>query len=350
MGERRAGKTSLLKLIDHHFANDASRRFVPVLIPWQGIQSRDELEKEILQSICLGLDTELPNRDQLKAKSVHHEATTTSEFIKTLQHLLPPASGKIIIICIDEFDSIIQEADKDERKKILGLATTLVEIADLPMRLLLTMSRLPDLPEARSSPLIAKSEQIPLPPFSPADFDEMIEGLTGHILSRDLQRLYELSGGWPYFAKLLLTCLAELKPDDTWVDRALESACKHAGVEQTLENIYNKHLDENERAVMLLLAKRICLSAEEMVAAGIALKTAAEELIRRNYVWKDEKEGSYCFRIGFLAKWFPQWVKFEEQVANRLGDTLLRLERVRDPWLEDKAVIVTDEELKEYDF
>src|SRR6185503_13805705 len=150
--------------------------------------------------------------------------------------------------------------------KILGLANTLVEITDLPIRLLLTMARLLDVPEARSSPLIAKSEQIHLHPFSKADLDAMVKGLLGQeIPLRDLQRLFELSGGWPYFAKLLLIYLAELTPDETWIDRALERAITHSGVELTLENIYAKHFDDDEKALVLLLAKRGGeVSAEEM--------------------------------------------------------------------------------------
>jgi AAA domain-containing protein len=332
VGERRAGKTSMLKLLSYRLANDPSGQFVPVLVPWQGIRSRDELAEEILQGICSGLDIEPPDVNHLHGASTQRDATAT-EFIKTMRQLLAPISNKIVVICIDEFDSIVEEAVQPEKSRILGLMNTLVEITDLPIRLLLTMSRLMDIPEARSSPLIAKSEQIHLHPFSKADLDAMVKGLLGQeIPPQDLQRLFELSGGWPYFAKLLLIYLAELTPDETWIDRALGRAIAHAGVELTLENIYTKHFDDGEKALVLLLAQRgSAISTEEMSVVGVSLRTAAAGLAQRDFVSKDDSGSGYHFRVGFLAKWFPKWVKFEEEVENRLKDILQRIERLRDP-------------------
>lgn len=349
VGERRAGKTSMLKLLSYRLANDPSTQFVPVLIPWQGIRSRDELAEEILQGICSGLDIELPDANQPHGASTQRDSTAT-EFIKTMRQLLAPISNKTIVICIDEFDSIVEEAAQTEKSRILGLANTLVEITDLPIRLLLTMSRLLDVPEARSSPLIAKSEQIHLRPFSKADLDEMAKGLLGQEISpQDLQRLFELSGGWPYFAKLLLIYLAELTPNETWIDRALERAIAHAGVELTLENIYTKHFDDGEKALILLLAKRgSSISMEEMSVVGVSLRTAAAELVRRDFVSKDDRDIGYHLCVGFLTKWFPKWVRFEEEVENRLKDILQRIERLSDPWVGSTPIVVADDDLERY--
>jgi len=350
IGERRSGKTSLLRLLADKLDNDPSERFISVLIPWQGIQSRDVLAKEILQGIRARIDKK--RQDSEQPASFKHDLNTTGEFIATLRQLLTLISDKTVIICIDEFDSIVEDATPDEQDKIFGLAHALIEITDLPVNLLLTMARIPNIPETRSSPIIAKSEQIHLHPFSSDEFNKMTEGLLGEsirdLTPEDLRRLFELSGGWPYFAKLLLIYLAELPPEKATLDQALELAVDNSSVEQALSNIYTTHFDDSEKAIVLLLVKRNGrVSAEEMAAVDTSLKAAADQLTKRGFVLKN-KDGSYSFRIGFLKNWFQNWVKYDLEVERHLTEILQRLERLRDPWAGSKPAIVTDKDLERY--
>jgi hypothetical protein len=347
IGERRSGKTSLLRLIAEKLANDPSRGFISVLIPWQGIQSRDMLAKEILQGVHAWIGKQ--RQDSEQPASFKRDLNTTGEFIATLRQLLMPISDKTVIICIDEFDSIVEDATPDEQDKIFGLAHALIEITDLPISLFLTMARIPNIPETRSSPVIAKSEQIFLHPFSLDEFNNMIEGLLGESIrnlpSEDLKRLFELSGGWPYFAKLLLKCLAELPPEEATLDQAVTHAVNNSNVEQALSDIYTMHFDDSEKTMVLLLAERNGrVGAEEMMAVDTSLKVAADQLTKRGFVLKD-KNGSYSFRIGFLKDWFRNWVKYKLEVERHLTEILQCLERLNDPWAYSEPTVVYDNEL-----
>lgn len=347
LGERRSGKTSLLRLLADKLANDPSGCFISILIPWQGIQTRDELAKEILQGIRAIIGARKQDSDQLAA-----DPSITGEFIASLRQLLAPVSEKTFVICIDEFDSIVEEAAADEQDKILGLLHALIEMTDLSVRLFLTMARIPDITETRFSPILAKSEQIPLHPFSLREFQKLIEGIWGesghNLASEDSGRLYELSGGWPYFAKLLLKYLAELPLDEAALGHALQQAVDDSTVEQALSNIYAMHFDDSEKAMVLLLAERHGLvGAEEMEAVGASLNTAAAQLTKRGFVVKN-KDGSFGFRIGFLSHWFRNWVKYKLELERHLSEKLQALERIDNPWAGSRPTIITDQDLERF--
>ena len=355
MGERRAGKTSLLHLLIDHLASDRSVRFVPVKIPWQGVSSRDELTKVILLEACEKLDKELPDINQDAGTSEQRSLGVLGKFLGQLRLLLSP--DKILVLCIDEFDSLLLHSalKPEEREKILGMIQELVESGEVPVKLLFTMSRIPDASGTRTPPVIAKAEQVLLSPFKKEDFNEMVSSLMRqqeHLQSEDIARLdsgrlYDLSGGWPFFAKLLLMHLVNKSaPNQDGLDRALEKALLDTGAEQTLNDIYTRHFDDNEKSILLLLAKRDGrISAKEMSVVGDSLREAAANLTRRNFISRDGG-GNYTFRIGYLAKWFPQWSRFEREVNQRLSQPLLRLERIEDPWARGEWITVTKDEEK----
>jgi hypothetical protein len=343
VGERRSGKTSLLKLLNDHLSSDESHHFVPILIPWQGVQSRDELAEEILSGLRRQIGKKFP-AIELPSLDRRTPATNT-EFIEALDQLLTPLVGSTAIICIDELDSILVEAPSDERERIGGLVGTLVERVDLTIGLLLTMARPPNaLPDTRLAKLIAKSEIVPLHPFSEDSFHEMIDGLTSgavRLSLEDRKLLFDLAGGWPYFGKLLLVALAEIDYDQHWLTRALPIAMKHPNLEDMLRNIYFEHFDDHEKAVALLLAANHGrVGAEKIAASGTALKAAIMRLSERDFV-TIEDSGSYRFRIGFLAEWFPKWPLFETELERRLR-------RLDDPWAGSRPTVVTDEDVNRF--
>ncbi len=351
MGERRAGKTSLLHLLIDHLANDRSGRFVPVKIPWHGISSRDELMKVILREACEKLDQALPDIDL--GASERRSLASFGKFLNHLRRLSTP--DKTLVLCIDEFDSLLLHGalKREEREKILGMVQELVESSEAPVKMLFTMSRIPDTQDTRTSPVIAKAEQVHLNPFKKQDFDEMVHGLLRRqeqLLSADIQRidldrLYDLSGGWPFFAKLLLMHLVKIIPNDEWLDQALEKAiAEPGGIQQTLDDIYAKHFNDNEKAMILLLASNAGrISAEEMSVLGDSLREGAANLAKRHFISRDDG-GNYTFRIGYLATWFPRWRRFESEVNHRLSRALLRLARIKDPWAGGEWITVSKED------
>ncbi len=311
IGERRSGKTSFLRLLDHHMKIEPSGRFVSVFIPWQGVFSWSGLVEEILHEISYKLDKNLPEEELFEhflsePLKIHHY------FISAIQQLLAD-SNKTVVILIDEIDACIVESPQEERNRILDLLKMMVTRSDLPMHLIFTAVRVPPFPEAN---FMSDLKQETLPPFSKADLDEMLIELTGiygnHLSPTDLQRLFDLSGGWPYFAKMLLVHFTVQTPDYDWLDQALEKAISDNAVEKALDHIYTQHFNDDEKAIALLLAQHGRLTEVEISALDPLLVLSAEKLVKRHFVFRDQ-DGNYCFRIGFLMYWFPKWVKFETE-------------------------------------
>ncbi len=312
-GERRAGKSSMLRLLQHDLAHDAAHAFLPLYIPWQTVFSRADLVDEILQSSCYELDIDLS--DQMIADSDKSDAG----FVSALQELTA-VSSKTIVICIDEFDSILEHGSDVDRAQILALVEAVAQADALPVKFLLTLVRLPDCPADYA---MAQVTVYRLAPFSEDDLNEMVSELMAwraHLLTTEVRaELFRLSGGWPYFAKLLLVCLAEEAPGEGWFERAVQKAVAHPLLEHSLSHIYIRHFNEAEKAALLFLVKHgEPLSATVRDRLPSAWQTAVCQLVQRHYLTIDAA-GNYQFCIGLLANWFPQWIRYEEEVQARVG-------------------------------
>ncbi|MCL5999010.1 MAG: AAA-like domain-containing protein [Chloroflexi bacterium] len=320
VGERRAGKTSLLRLMESRLNNDSSRRFIAFVIDWDGVTSTDKLAREILSEIA----EHLPVRS-LSQHIMLPNAWSIDEFADAVRGLLPADVNLTVVIGIDELNSIFGKVDAQEQQKILQLVSALVETSDLPVRLMLTLVGAHNRIDDRLMSLVSNSEPFHVGPFDRNDLHEMINDLVGQDAERltpqDLQRIFELSGGWPYYAKLLLASLAEVTKGKAWmsnpVEHALLYAKRYPGVEQTLEAIYSEHLSDDEKMLMMLLAQQRVVVEGELDVMGESLHTAATNLQKRGYIEK-QTDGNYRFRIGFLGEWFPSWVRFDEEIEKRL--------------------------------
>jgi hypothetical protein len=333
-GERRSGKTSMLKLLDEQLTSDPARRAISILIPWEGIQSRYELAKTILQQAHHRISKCAPNTCA-SATDYEIAAATDSGFVTALREMSRCVPGKMFALCIDEFDSIIKRSPSDGKKRILSLADSLVTSRDLPVKLLMTITHTPTISEVQTSPLFARSHRLRLHPFTSEELEEMVHGIMGSeaqkLVPRDQQNLYQLSGGWPYFAKLLLLYMSEIDPGPQWLDHALDQAVNHWGTEQTLNNIYECHLNDDEKAFLLLLAQHEgSIDAQTFAALGEPLRDAANALTVRDFVIR-HPDGGYGFRIGFLNEWFNNWGRYEQEVERCLSPTLERLHERKPP-------------------
>lgn len=319
VGERRSGKTSFLKCSVHRLEQDASGQFLPVLIPWQGIQTRDALADEILYGIRRQVIKACPTATPAR---LDHTPPTDNAFLELIKQLVALIPGRQIIICIDEYDSLVEEAPQPEQPRLLTLITRLAECRNLPVRLLLTITGETDrLPSLRGVPLLAQATRVRLRPFTPPVFFAMVRELLGpadSLSPQELEYLYVLSGGWPYFGKLLLVALTEVVQDDDRLAHALVVAITHADVADTLINIYTMHLDDAEKALMLLLAQtHNRVRAADLVRCDVMLDTAAGTLVERDFVARYD-DGSYRFQIGLLAQWFQCWPRGAEEALWRL--------------------------------
>lgn len=350
LGERRAGKTSMLKLLMHSLQSDP--RFIPVEVPWLGIRSADDLMRELLDNLYFKLDL-----DNAVLRDAFLQIRTTAEFHRTIASILKYApNNKYIVFGIDEFDSIIiEQADETKKHEIIGVISSMVEAQSLPVNLVLTMTReLSRIETGHSSPLTAKAVQIRLEPFAKADLDEMVFGILGQdsLNEQDQERIFNLSGGWPYFAKALLYYLVQFPPSEERLEQAKEKAIRDHSLSDALEHIYQKHWDDSHKTMILLVAQRGGqVTGEEMAVVEQSVKAAAKELVQRGYLL--EAGNGYHFRIGLLQDWFLQWPRFEEQVHKYVKNILLLIERKNDPWAgvsDDQIIEITKNEIRRQGF
>lgn len=348
LGERRAGKTSMLKLLMCSLESDP--RFVPVEVSWLGIRSASDLMRELLDTLYFKLDL-----DNASLRETFGQIHTPADFHRALASILKYTPGKCIVFGIDEFDSIIiEQADETKKNEIINVIASMVDAETLPVKLVLTMTREPNkLETGYASPLTARALQIRLEPFPKTDLEEMMLGIVmpGVSLSaQDLERIFDLSGGWPYFAKALLYYLVQLSSEER-LEQAREKAVQDHSLSDALEHIYHKHWDDSEKTMILLVAQRGGhVTAEEMSIVEQSVKSAAKELVKRGYL--SETNDKYHFRIGLLQDWFLQWTRFEEQVQKYLKDILTRMERREDRWAggEDEIVQISPEEVRRRGF
>ncbi len=374
LGERRIGKTSLQAIMAKRLVNKEDGHFILLSLPSPtAILSWQEYATEILQSLCSRLGKSLQEIDLVDKKG-YSLLTTFGQVMDAITHLLQNESDKIFIICIDEFDVFFHKLasiDKVEAGKILGLTDLIIEKGDLPLAVFFTMTHLPEsVKDSVRSPGISKSEVIPLGPFSPQEMEEMVFGLLGKQVVLDqhaLKYLFRLSGGHPYFVKLLLDhLLTHYRPAGTvlsvtqdMIEQIVPDAVSDIRVLHVLDNLYRVHFNSQERALLLLLVdRRIGITAEKLKILENSLLTAAKRLDRRGYLVRNEKD-NYDFRIEFLRWWFRDWERYEEECDDLAITTLsqtLEIERqkletdiqidktMKQIWVKDKFIKSTPQD------
>lgn len=313
VAERRMGKTSLLRYLVEQLKKQPG--FVPALLPIGGsLHSADDLFSEIADHTWAALEQ---SSDDLTANL---DGLTVEAQIALLRQLCAVAPGVTVVLCLDELDACLehQETPDAEARKIAALVNALAAQEDLPIRLLCTTIRPPDqVADGCLAPLLRRAAQFRLAPFARGDSDEMlVELAAAHLGLRltddDLTAFYRQSGGWPFFAKLLLVCLGETEPGDNRPARALDLAARHTALTEALEHIFRNYFDRNEKALVIALVEgHGRLSATQIARLGPAAAAAANRLAERSFL-QIEADGSLSFRIGLLAKWFPLWSKYAE--------------------------------------
>jgi DNA-binding winged helix-turn-helix (wHTH) protein len=334
VGERRIGKTSLQLVTAKRLMTREEGRFVPLLLPpASAIHSFEDYGREMLQSLCSYLGKGL-HEVGLTGEKGRIQMATIGQFMDAIASLLDGAPDKSFIVCIDEFDAVLRNCNAAEADRILALTEHIIERSGLPLFIYFTMTRLPEtMVNSLASPLISKSESVELGPFSQSETVEMVTGLLGNqVIVEDtvMEHMFYLSGGHPYFSKLLLDCLlarhwkrARLVVSRQMLEESILDAARDPRARHALDNIYKVHFTQPERQLVLLLVEQAAsVKGEELKVLGPEFITAARRLDRRGYL-RHLRDGSYYFRIEFLNHWLLEWEEYEEE-CEHLGLEKLR--------------------------
>jgi hypothetical protein len=337
LGERCIGKTSLINVCLQRFERAFSGRLVRLFFDGRNIRTVDSFMKSILTEVALALKIDLSTAGWL-AHEQGFRLDTPEEFEQTLHQLAGEQEALKFLLVIDEMEGIYDQASKAEYHRIDALLQSFVN-GRFPLLFLGAMTNtLRLMQDSFASPLHTLAEIVQLRPFSEQQTWEMVDDLVGAQMRFDeagLRWIFHLSGGHPYFVKLLLAVGLENMTQDSppqpltpeLREKILTWAVRDARPDFTLHNVYKAHMTEYERRVLLLVASLSQpVPAALLRSAGMPYLTAARELVRRDYL--AECGDDFDFKICYLREWLLNLIEYEEEL-DRLGvQELLSAKRV----------------------
>ena len=149
LGERYIGKTSLLRVSIQRMKSFSESHLIPILLPsGSKLSSYNSLTTSIYNSLQTAINEIQPKNDSQKTVRVQ-QSVPVHQFIKRLEELISGFHGKTLVLCLDDFDSIlqplIQEGSEQEIKSIIDLIDALImERRNLQITLFITASKIPE--------------------------------------------------------------------------------------------------------------------------------------------------------------------------------------------------------------
>jgi len=319
-GERCIGKTSLLnrarRLLDEE--KQRGREFFHFTIEPKSISSCEDFAREMWRGLQPG-GREAGNA--IFSQDAAFKFDTFSGFVPQLSLIQARRPNTAFVIFMDEFDRVVHQCTNLEYERIMGLIHHIVEATDFPM--IFFISILQELPASYGSPLPA--EKIILRPFSRAEADQMAADLLNeyaHWTGEGLERLYEYTGGHPYFIKLLLIKLVDLHRlhdgeqmvSAEMLEAAAQEAKRSIQADEVLDDVYSNYLSDDERYILLWLvsSNKNVLPRQEALEPRRA--GALKQLVEKRGYLMQQADGSYGWRVGLWRDWLRDWPKFESEL------------------------------------
>lgn len=328
-GGRLMGKTSLLNVV----ALSIETRGNFAIIRLAPTDSRVEFMAEILDGIHQWVEEHRPvpphvqaaNRGLLIARgrrshvtpqqaemAVEHAGNTVAKFCKRIATLSDLATGIVFLLCVDEFDSLIQNWDEHEARLLLELIAHLDTMPRLPVRFLLTLSIIPDLVlSSFRSPILNQAKIVILDPWDEDETARFIEWLVGDQLRFEHDAhaaLFAAAGGHPYFTKAVLNALL-MTPRQTGarpvsaaqVATAVDQVVRSPEVDLALNNLVGAHLSAD--AVALL--DRIGNSPAGVTNRGLGDLPSTGQILNilRTEGLLRQQGDRYLLRLGMWRQW-----------------------------------------------
>ena len=297
IGARRMGKTSLLFRLSQRL----ELPFVSVFIDLQSFPGQAEglLNGVIRQIIEALLREGLLSAERWEKFSL----TYARDFVKALESMLDEAKEKLkdikIVLILDEAERLLEYRVGEVLRASLTLNRNIVAVIAGTNQLL----RKPD--GDLSSPLFNIFSVMTLGPLSKQETETLISELSqqaGVIYEpAALERIYELSGGIPFYTQAIGYQLIELANQE--MKYTITVADVNRIIPQTLERHlfffkYNlDQLDDTQKAILAVIAKGEPLSNPR--------KRDIQELENRQLII--EENGNYRFVSGLFEEWFKQY-------------------------------------------
>ncbi|MDO9088275.1 MAG: TIR domain-containing protein [Anaerolineaceae bacterium] len=322
VGERRIGKTSLLKHLDNKAVAEklglSADEFCIIYMDFQGLT--DITPERFWQRILQKMERAICNPEivpEIKALR-----TQQAFDLFDLEDLFASIadSGLTLVLLLDEFEYVTQNTNFGS--DFFGGLRTLAIHHNLPL-ITATRRELVDLchsNELKGSPFFNIFANIVLRPFSRNEVKELLNGyLQGTDISftdQETELVLSLGGGYPFFSQMAAYYLFEAKLNKLSEDLLIRDVCHQfdAQSDPHYEYMWN-HSSDSEQTILLSLISlqkqtnpdKNSVTLENLAAIHSRAHLEIPELVKRGLILENKAEGSYHL----LSSSFERWITRE---------------------------------------
>ncbi len=325
LGGRLIGKTSLLNVV----AQVTEEHGELAMIRLAPADSRAELMAEILDGISQWVDEH--GGGSARTSAEEHPVSTIAQFCQRITALAEQATGAVFLLCVDEFDSLLESWDARQARLVLELIGHLATMPGLPVRFLLTMSTIPDLMlHSFRSTILNQSKIVTLEAWDAEETARFTEWLVGEQFIVDeaaLAAIFDAAGGHPYFTKAILNTLVTglpYTPGSRYISAAriavaVQEVVRSPEVDLALANLVGAHLSADAVAI---------LDRAGNSAAGVSGRSLGDQpslapllpSLRADGLLRQQGD-RYVLRLGLWREWRAATQGFPARVSllRRIG-------------------------------
>ncbi|MEA3441363.1 MAG: AAA-like domain-containing protein [Chloroflexota bacterium] len=321
VGERRIGKTSLLKHIDN--AEVAVRLGLPpdeycmVYMDFQGLTDITPMRfwqrflRKIERAICL---PDLVSEIQEVRKMGDFDLFDLEDLFERVAD-----EGLTTVLLLDEFEYVTQNPNFGS--DFFGGLRALAIHQNLPL-VTATRRELVDLchsDEIKGSPFFNIFANVVLRPFNREEVYKMLDGYlveTGHRFSeREKELVFVLGGGYPFFTQMAGSYLVEAKQKSLEGDALLQEV--YASFDAQSDSHYTymwSHSSESEKITLLAVmsldrqkpSKKTIPTLENLANIHSRTHIDVPELVKRGLLLENRTEGTFRLLSPSLERWIAR--------------------------------------------
>ncbi|MFC1997555.1 AAA family ATPase [Chloroflexota bacterium] len=321
VGERRIGKTSLLKyLTDPQVAADlglTQENFCLIYLDFQGLTDItparfwQRVLQKMEQSICLpSLASEINNLRKMR----EFDLFDLEDLFEMITN-----EGLTSVLLLDEFEYVTRNPNFGP--DFFGGLRALAIHQNLPM-VTATRRELVELchsEEIKGSPFFNIFANIVLRPFSRAEVHEMLDGYlfdSNHKFSaQEKEIVIRLGGGYPFFTQMAGSYLVEAKRKDYHRDDLLKDVI--ANFDDQADSHYNymwSHCSESEKITLLAVlsldrqkpSQTTMPTVENLAVIHPRVHLDVPELVKRGLLLENRTQGTYRLLSPSLETWIAK--------------------------------------------
>ena len=321
VGERRMGKTSLLKYISNPQAASSLRlapeQYCLVYIDFQGLT--DITPRRFWKRVLHKMERSIGKKDLvLEIEAVQKmEAFDLFDLEDIFETIY--GNGLTIVLLMDEFEYVTQ--NPNFKSDFFGGLRALAIHQNLPL-VTATRRGLVDLchsDEIKGSPFFNIFANVVLRPFSHGEVIEMIDGYlyeTGlEISSQEKEFIIQLGGGYPFFVQMAGSYFVEAKLKGLTAEAILQRATSNFDEQVDPHFTYLwSHSSESEKITLLAVislnrqkpSKKTLSNIENLAKIHSRAHLDVPELTKRGLLLVEAKKGTYRLLSPSLERWIAR--------------------------------------------